>query len=404
MKNTAGFASSSHQPIPANPEDHLMPIAQITSDAFADGKFVQEIADQYIGNCHYDFNTTRLIFDGDELIHHWGVWGYPMRLESATLKVAGIGAVVTREPYRERGLMAMAANDSFKAMVANGYDLSVLRGRHYVKFGYTRAWNYITYRLKAEEIPAYDLSQPYKILEPVHLSEINSVYNQSHSKYTGTAIRPTYRNPSSETISTFRGWFDDNRKLTGYVRALPSEDKKTLQCFEAAGDPRQGLAVLAKLFTEDGYETLTFFTMPRQHPILKILRRGACIIEDRYFHNTGWRVKLINLKSTLGKILPLLEARLQKSHLLNWKGELHLDGGEHQANLKVESGRIKILDAAPSSHNLQAGASLARFLIGSDDPKEIIQQEGVVCRGDADELIEVIFPNLHPMLSHFDEY
>jgi hypothetical protein len=110
------------------------------------------------------------------------------------------------------------------------------------------------------------------------------------------------------------------------------------------------------------------------------------------------------LDSTLQKILPLLEARLQKSHLLNWRGELHLDGGEHQANMKVESGRIKIVDGAPSDHTLHAGEALTRFLIGSDDPKEIIQQEGATCTGDAGELVDAIFPNLYPMLSHFDEY
>ena len=38
-------------------------------------------------------------------------------------------------------------------MHQDGYDLSILRGRHYVKMGYARAWNYVTYRLKLEELP-----------------------------------------------------------------------------------------------------------------------------------------------------------------------------------------------------------------------------------------------------------
>ncbi len=58
-----------------------------------------------------------------------------------------------------------------------------------------------------------------------------------------------------------------------------------------------------------------------------------------------------------------------------------------------------------SSENiLQAGAALSRLLIGSDEPDEIIQQEGMQCSGNAQELVCVLFPNLYPMMSHWDEY
>ncbi|MCA9919433.1 MAG: GNAT family N-acetyltransferase, partial [Anaerolineales bacterium] len=127
----------------ARPEVDLRPIAQITADAFAGGQHVEELSQQYIGNCHYDWQTSRLIWDGNKLVHHWCVWGYPMRLSGVQLKVAGVGAVVTLEAYRQQGLMQTAALASFQAMQENGYDLSILRGRHYAKFGYVRAWNYV---------------------------------------------------------------------------------------------------------------------------------------------------------------------------------------------------------------------------------------------------------------------
>ena len=62
------------------------------------------------------------------------------------------------------------------------------------------------------------------------------------------------------------------------------------------------------------------------------------------------------------------------------------------------------MEAVSSAHVLQAGAVLGRFLIGSDEPDEIIQQEDLTCRGEAAELVRVLFPNLRPMMSHFDEY
>ena len=126
--------------------------------------------------------------------------------------------MTTREEYRKRGLMQQAALASFEAMREKGYDLSILRGRHYVKFGYARAWNYITYRLKPEEIPALPLKHPYQKLGTEHIAAMDSIYNETHQTFSGTAVRPTYRLKSAEEMSAY-GWFDESGRLTGYVRA-----------------------------------------------------------------------------------------------------------------------------------------------------------------------------------------
>ena len=389
--------------LPADPKQHLMAVSQIVSDAFANGQYVDEISKQYLGNCHYDWSTSRLIWDGEQLVHHWGVWGYPMRLGTARLRAAGVGAVVTREPYRKKGLMHMAARDSLGAMRENGYDVSILRGRHYARFGFVRAWNYVTYRLKAQEVPRPDLQRPYQALGPEHMDGIIALYNQDYRDYSGTAVRPTYRMLRAGDMGAY-GWFDEAGGLEGYVRAVPTDDKKTLQCLEATGDPGQGLAVLAEMFGKGEYETLTFFTLPRQHPLLRVIRRGACVVEDQYFYHTGWQVRVVNLHSTLMKIGPLLEARLRRSHLARWQGELRLDAGEQSATLVIADGGVRVAAASASEHSIDGGAGIARFLIGSDEPEEIVQQAGMVCTGRAVELASVLFPNMYPMMSHWDEY
>ncbi|MCP4360301.1 MAG: GNAT family N-acetyltransferase [Chloroflexi bacterium] len=387
----------------ANPDKHLMAIAQIVSDTYANGQYVAEISQQYIGNCHYDWNVTQLIWNVDQLVHHWGVWGYPMRLGTVQLKVAGIGAVVTQEPYRKQGLMRTAALKSFQAMDENGYDLSILRGRHYAKFGYVRAWNYVTYRLKPEEIPGFDIQPVYEPLGPAHMDDIIALYNEAYKRYSGTAVRPTYRMLENGDMGAY-GWFDDAGKLAGYVRVKPTEDKKALQCLEAVGEVQTGFAVLSDLFNKEAYESLAFFTLPYHHPFLQQIRRGACLVEDRYFYHNGWQVRLVNLMGVLGKLRPLLQTRLQQSHLANWTGYLTLDAGDQEATFGFENGRIQITTNSAEQHTIQGGPAIARLLIGSDEPDEIIRQEEMTCTGIADELASVLFPNMCPMLSHWDEY
>ena len=380
---------------PGDHEKHLIPISQIVADAFANGEHVDEISKSYIGNCHYDFDVTRLIWEGEKLVHHWGVWGYPMRMGSIQLKVAGIGAVITIEEHRKRGLMFQAASESFKAMKDNGYDLTILRGRHYHKFGYRRAWNYVTTRLKPEEIPETTLQLPYEELGPEHMAQINQLYNREYANFSGSAVRPTYSMLKTGDMNA-KGWFDSEGNLNGYVRAAPTEDKKTLQCLEAAGDPTQALAVLGELFKQGKFDDLTFFTFPEHHPLVQVVRRGSCVVENRYFYHTGWQVKVINLTSTLTKMLPLFKERLQQSQFKDCSGNLLLEGDQQSAALLIENGAIRVSEAAPGEHAVTAGAALGRLLIGSEEPDEVIRDEEIECRGLGMELVARTVPQHVP--------
>jgi predicted N-acetyltransferase YhbS len=387
-----------------DPDTHLQRIGQLCADIFSEGKYVEQYCENYIGNSNYDWNTSRVMLDSEKMIHHWGVWGYQMRLESVQLKVAGIGAVATHPDYRKQGLMHEAAQESFEAMEQAGYDISILRGRHYVKMGYARAWNYIHYNIKPEDITKHKLQAPYQRLTVEQIGEVEELYNQAYSGYSGAAIRPTYLKKHPDDLHMY-GWFDEKGRLMGYIRALPDEENpKEFQCVEAVGDPLRGLTVLADLYQGKEYEKLTCFTLPYLHPLLQFLRKGAVIVEDRYFDISGWRVRIINLQRTLTKLIPLFERRLVESRYANWQGNLLLDAAFQKAMIKMDQGKVEITGDGISENILRGGADIARFLIGSDEPDEIIRQAEMECSGLSSALARVLFPNLHPMMSQWDEY
>lgn len=387
-----------------DPKKHLRAMGQLAADAFSAGQYVDAFCNNYIGNSHYDWKVSQLAFDGEKLIHHWGVWGYLMRLESVQLKVGGIGAVVTHPDYRTQGVMHHAAEASFDAMEKAGYHLSILRGRHYVKMGYARAWNYVTYRFRMEDFPIAESVPVYRPLGLPHIPEMDALYNQTHAAFSGTALRPTFRNKFSEDIHTY-AWRNAAGQLMGYVRAASDEDDpKTLLCLEAVGEIHSCLAVLGDLFKQGDYEKIACFTLPRTHLLLQFLRRGNCIVENRFFEVSGWRVRIINLSGTLTKLIPLLEKRLENSQFASWTGALLLDAGIQSVVLQITRGKVIVLANEPTPHVLVGGADIARLLIGSDEPNEIICQGGMTCSGLAQPLVNVLFPNLHPMLSHWDEF
>ena len=137
---------------------------------------------------------------------------------------------------------------------------------------------------------------------------------------------------------------------------------------------------------------------------MRKIRAGVCVIEHKYCVQDNWLVKLLNLQSSLTKLLPQLNERISHSSLAGWKGDLLLRSDDQSAMLRFDGSQIKIVPTAETAHVLEGGAGLARLLIGSDEPEEVICQEAMTTSGQALDLVKILFPNLHPVLSNWDEY
>lgn len=77
---------------------------------------------------------------------------------------------------------------------------------------------------------------------------------------------------------------------------------------------------------------------------------------------------------------------------VNWKGAL-----------EIANGAVHVNDVQETEHSIRGEAGFGRLLIRSDHPMEVIRQEKLICSGDTLQLSAVLFPNLYPMLSHWDE-
>ena len=70
-------ADKEHWMAGGDPDIHLEAVARFVSEAFAGGQHIDAIAKKYLRESHYDWGTSRLIWDEELLVHHWGVWGIP---------------------------------------------------------------------------------------------------------------------------------------------------------------------------------------------------------------------------------------------------------------------------------------------------------------------------------------
>ncbi len=353
---------------------------------------------------HYDWDASRIgIIDG-EIVTHWGVWEYDMRIGAGCVRVGGIGVVATHAGFRKKGLMTRTARASIKAMREMGYDMTILFGidDYYDKFGYVRAWSDETYNVKIKDLPGEKPSVKLRKFAVRQRDDLDRIYNRENSRFTGTAVRPTYiRNKYIDACDGYL-WKDSRGRTMGYVVAAIVEGK--FCCFEHGGDVEQALRVVSALGRRQGYEEVRFIGLPYDSALCKLLRRGNSRAEVLHSKCGGAMLHMLNLESTLRKISGEMSQRLGKSHLAKWRGGLLISGSREKTLLKIGNLKVVVSESKPAGHSVRGGEEVAQLIMGTDEPEEVVEAGRIRLAGDARDLIGVLFPNQHPTLALWDRY
>lgn len=387
---------------------HGEAIYELTAKAFPDFGYYETVRicrEVYFNQSHYDWTVSRIGLVEGDLVTHFGVWDYRMRIGTAQVRVGGVGAVATEGRFRKQGLMDITATAALEAMRAAGYEFSLLFGidNFYHRFGYVRAWNDFSVLVRVSDLPKEKPSAPVRAFRPsLGHPELVSVYNAHHATTTGTAVRPTYRRmyPWIQGPEGY-GWREGGR-LAGYV--LVTRDGSRLRCHECCGETEQVLRTLSLVARKRQCEQVQFETLPYMSDLAKRLRRGNCRIETRYRANGGAMVRTINLGSALQSMSGELSRRLQASYLASWRGDLLIADSREQVMLRLARGQVEVRPPGETPHTLCGGDAVAQLLIGTDTPEEVIEAGGMQVSGEAARLAEALFPAQWPQLSQLDGY
>lgn len=367
-----------------------------TGDGCRDGR---------IAHSHYDWQASRIgVLDG-RVVTHLGVYDILMRVGTARVRTGGVNLVVTHPEHRGSGLMTETIQAALGAMRDLGYDLSVLCNAtegYYGRFGYVPAWPEIEYAIKTSDMPREAPAMELQPFTPGHRDELAALYNRENETLTGTAVRPTYRRTKAPGNYQGRLWTGDSGRVEGYVVYGANARRGWLWHDDSAGDPEQRLRALGALAREHACPEVRFERLPHDGPLCRRLRALNCTAETRYSETGGWMVRIVNLRSLLGKLVGELSLRLVRSHLAGWRGDLLVATREEEALLGIERGRVRLLDRGGSPHAICRGAGFARLVVGSASPAETIESSGIEMSGDAYELVEVLFPRRDPQMGGAD--
>lgn len=357
----------------------------------------------FLQKSHYDWDTTRVGFIGETMVTHFGVWDYQMRIGSARVRTAGIGAVATHGSYRKQGLMQQTAEAALAAARANGYDFSVLFGIRdfYHHFGYVVAWPEVNYTVNINELPQEPPTGALRRFTPGTRPDIDEVFNRTNALITGTAVRPTRHQFGPPKFWQAVRWLGDDGETAGYV--IGRADGHRFIYNDSAGDAEAQLRVLGQLARKAGCHEVVFHFLPYDLPLAQRLRQMHCKVELHYTRNAGAMVALLNLPAALAKMTGEFLRRLQ-ARRCQWRGDLLIAGRTEAATLHIDGTDVRIGEPVDTPHAIRGGDALARLLLGSAPAQELVSVDGLTVTGDAAWLLDTLFPEQHPMLPGPDRF
>lgn len=359
------------------------------------------------GSC-YDWDLSRIAMLDGQILGHVGVWRYPMRIGTARVATGGIGIVMTHPRFRQMGIAERTMRATIEAMREAGCSFSVLFGisNYYGRFGYVQAFPDPVAEVPAAGLPEGPPRLKRKAASLLDLlrarGEIGRLYDRDYGAQTGAADRPVYRRKLRDwTVCTLLEGDSARAYLATKV------DGETLRVNEAAGvdGPGMGWELLAQIRRLAGQARCprVAFQLGPGHPLMPYVRRNGCRVHMEYVRDGGAMALLLNLRDALEAMEGELSTRLAAGTRADHRGNLAIRMDDQEVTLRLADGRVRVGRGA-AADRIEGGPEIARLLLGSEVPREVIDTGGIRCAGDGRALAEALFPARHPYLPKADWY
>lgn len=368
-----------------------------------------------LSQSHADWNVSRVAFiqagSEEKLVAALNVYDLTMRIGSAEVRVAGINGDVLDAQLTDRreNVFDGIVTDSLSSMSESGYDLVVTFDDEsfWLRHGFVLGWRALQWQAKVTDLP-HNRERKLERVESTHREELAAVYNASSSGLTGTVRRPTYRrNKHPGEFSTYM-WRNSDGKIAGYISGGPGPAEGCFWVDEVAGDAETCLATLRSVADAEKCTECYFDRLHYKSAVGTLLRqRGSCRLFTGIRNGRArWYVaKIVNLKSLMNKLAPLLSERLQATGFEGWCGSLSIlleeDDASDAVTLVIEKGEIQVVDGAGASNSISGDQSITQLLLGCETPDEVIVSNGIEVKGERTaDLVSVLFPAQFPQMEN----
>ena len=225
----------------------------------------------------YQFEQSRILIEQGRIVAHLRIWDRQIRVRGATLRVGGIGSVLTHPDFRGRGYAQALIRDAELYMQQAGYDLgmlfTIIGTPFYAKLGWIPL-PLPTFSFPVGE-PTTAFSDSARILDDTaDLPAVMALYDAANANQTGTEIRNSgyWRSGPSRYRKLFpQKGIERNGELVGYLNYDNNgSDLKVCEVCFMPGDEEACQVVAHTLFAaakKEGLKTIKG-SLPPDHTLL----------------------------------------------------------------------------------------------------------------------------------------
>ena len=368
-----------------------------------------------LSDSHADWNASRVAFvqegSAEKLVAALNVYDLTMQIGQAEVRAAGInGDVLDAELTDSReNVLDQIVPDALNSMSEAGYDLVVTFDDEtfWLRHGFALGWRALQWQARVIDLP---INRELKLErgESTHRADLAAVYNASSSGLTGTVRRPTYRrNKHPGEFLTYM-WRSAEGKVAGYISGNPGPEETSFWVDEVAGDAETCLAALRAVADGENCTECYFDRLHYKSAVgTKLRQMSSCrLFTGSRDGRARWYVaKIVNLKSLMTKLAPLLSDRLQATGFAERYGNLsirlHDDDASEEITLVIEEGGIQVVDGASASNSISGDQSIVQLVLGRETSDEVITSNGIEVKGERTaDLVSALFPAQHPQMEN----
>jgi predicted acetyltransferase len=389
------------------PSLHLSSLARLVAVTFWGGEDESTLAtvgDALRPGGSYRWLGSRIgLTDDGHIATHAGLVDFHMRVgEHAQLRTAGLCAILTAEEFRLRGWMRQTMNDLLTNLPAAGYDISLLFGvdEFYQQFDYRRAWPEHRFEMDlADLVQAPDVKLEF--FEHEQPDEVVALANRHEQGQTGSVVR---EGGWFTKLVEDRGclWRGADGNVAGYILTRVNDEQ--LLVTGHAGGPDAVLGVIHQLMQSHDRKQVRLGAIAPECELAKRLRRMNSKEVIQHQRCGGALLRLVNLRSTLLKLLSDLRERLQNSALSGWNGDICFDTDDEVVDLRITDGEVEVVDSHTATSHEVSGPGMAQLLIGTDDVDALMAEGSLSAKCDGARLARVLFPATHPSMPEPDHF
>lgn len=309
-----------------------------------------------------DFCRHFIIKDNDKIVSHITLHPMDMFIDNKIVKLAGIAGVITKEEYRNKGLMKELLDFVLKEMKNKKFDISILSSgdrKRYAKSGWERAGKMYEFTLNKKSISYFEKPKTLvKKYQKEDLSKIIKIHEEEKFKIKRNEKEYIdIMNNSEVFVAIF-----DNEVISYVVLKWPGKDR--LIC-EFGGNDNGLQDIIRFIFEKFDVDSIIINSPVIFTSFNNILFNSALSWGIKCLSQGNCMIKIINLKSTLYKFLPQINNKLKKlGNTKNLKITLKILESNESVSLDINKERCEILEKTGLRKIVLSELDMVRLLFG----------------------------------------